>query len=82
MYHILLGVYSLHSANVLHRDLKPSNILLTDDLDVRICDLGLARGLNLDEPDDPHMSTYYVVTVSQHIKNLNCFRGGIGLLNW
>eukprot|EP01080_Neovahlkampfia_damariscottae_P008837 gene8837-785_t len=62
MYHMLLGVYSLHSANCLHRDLKPSNVLLTGELDVRICDLGLARGLNLGESDDQHMSTYYVVT--------------------
>jgi serine/threonine protein kinase len=62
MYQMLLGMYAIHSANVLHRDLKPSNVLLSTDMDVRICDFGLARGLNLNEKDDPHMSTFYVVT--------------------
>jgi serine/threonine protein kinase len=62
MYQMLLGMYAIHSANVLHRDLKPSNVLLSTDMDVRICDFGLARGLDLNEKDDPHMSTFYVVT--------------------
>jgi len=34
----------MHSANVMHRDLKPSNILLNKNCDLKICDLGLARG--------------------------------------
>ena len=34
----------LHSSNVIHRDLKPANILVDPlSLDVKICDLGLAR---------------------------------------
>lgn len=37
----------MHSANVLHRDLKPSNILVNNHLQVKICDFGLARSLDL-----------------------------------
>ena len=40
---ILCGVKYMHSANVLHRDLKPANILTNTQVDVKICDFGLAR---------------------------------------
>ena len=36
----------VHSSDVLHRDLKPANILVNEDCEVKICDFGLARGLN------------------------------------
>jgi len=39
----------MHSSNVIHRDLKPSNLLLNKDCDLKICDLGLARGYNDEE---------------------------------
>lgn len=59
IYHILLGVYKIHSANVLHRDLKPSNILIDKEMEVRICDFGLSRGIDV---EDPSQSTLYVAT--------------------
>jgi serine/threonine protein kinase len=40
---ILEAVAFIHAANVAHRDINPRNILVTDSLDVRICDFGLAR---------------------------------------
>lgn len=46
IYQILRGVKCLHSAKVLHRDLKPSNILINANCDVKIGDLGLARGVD------------------------------------
>jgi serine/threonine protein kinase len=58
LYQALRGIYYMHSANVLHRDLKPSNLLLNKNCDLKICDLGLARGLE----DSTAALTEYVVT--------------------
>lgn len=44
IYQILRGLLFMHSANVIHRDIKPSNLLLNKACDLKICDLGLARG--------------------------------------
>eukprot|EP00750_Incisomonas_marina_P005483 INCI13967.1.p1 GENE.INCI13967.1~~INCI13967.1.p1 ORF type:complete len:446 (-),score=86.22 INCI13967.1:56-1393(-) len=57
VYQILRGLKYMHSANVIHRDLKPSNILLNSNCDLKICDFGLARGL-----EEIGMLTEYVVT--------------------
>ena len=42
----------------MHRDLKPSNILVNKNCDLKICDLGLARGFSLEDEN----KTEYVVT--------------------
>jgi serine/threonine protein kinase len=46
MYQILVGVYYLHSADVIHRDLKPDNLLVTKNCTLKIADLNLARKMN------------------------------------
>ncbi|EER33252.1 sporulation-specific mitogen-activated protein kinase SMK1 [Candida tropicalis MYA-3404] len=46
MYQILCGLKYIHSADVIHRDLKPGNILVTTQGTLKICDFGLARGIN------------------------------------
>jgi mitogen-activated protein kinase 1/3 len=51
MYQILLAVAYIHSADVLHRDLKPENILVNSSCEIKICDFGLARGIDFE--DDP-----------------------------
>ena len=41
---MLCAMKFLHNSNIIHRDIKPSNILVDPTtLDVKICDLGLAR---------------------------------------
>jgi serine/threonine protein kinase len=59
LYQLLRGIKFIHSADVLHRDLKPSNILIDSEYNVKICDFGLARGIDVDNPE---MSTQYVAT--------------------
>mmetsp|Transcript_23206 Transcript_23206/g.37234 ORF Transcript_23206/g.37234 Transcript_23206/m.37234 type:complete len:361 (+) Transcript_23206:117-1199(+) len=59
LYQILRGLKYLHSAKVLHRDLKPGNLLVNSNCDLKICDFGLAR---LEEEDNPSTMTAYVVT--------------------
>ncbi|KAL9647996.1 hypothetical protein ABK040_016687 [Willaertia magna] len=60
LYHLLKGLKTIHSANVLHRDIKPSNILINSDMEVKYCDFGLSRGIESDV--NPKMSTTYVAT--------------------
>ncbi|KAF0980358.1 hypothetical protein FDP41_013572 [Naegleria fowleri] len=60
LYHLLRGLKTIHSANVLHRDIKPSNILINGDMEIKYCDFGLSRGIESDT--NPKMSTTYVAT--------------------
>jgi len=43
---ILEGLYHLHSRGILHRDIKGANILISNNGDVRIADMGLARNMS------------------------------------
>lgn len=52
MYSFLIGLRYLHSAGVWHRDLKPANCLVNQDCTVKICDFGLARTVEKDEPGE------------------------------
>lgn len=50
IYQTLRGLKVLHGSNIIHRDLKPSNLLLNSNCDLKICDFGLAR---IDDNDNP-----------------------------
>lgn len=43
-----MGVKDIHSSQVIHRDLKLGNLFLTEKLDVKIGDFGLAAKLVYD----------------------------------
>ncbi len=58
IYQILAALKYMHTAEVIHRDLKPSNVLLNADCSLKLCDFGLARGIEGENPD----LTEYVVT--------------------
>ena len=51
LYQILRGVHAIHTAHVLHCDLKPSNLLVNKNCDLKICDFGLARGIDEEMED-------------------------------
>jgi len=59
MYQLLRGLKFVHSAGIVHRDLKPDNILINSDCDLKICDFGLSRCINI---GDSKSVTRYVVT--------------------
>mmetsp|Transcript_8143 Transcript_8143/g.20208 ORF Transcript_8143/g.20208 Transcript_8143/m.20208 type:complete len:384 (-) Transcript_8143:552-1703(-) len=61
LYQILRGVHAIHSAHVLHRDLKPGNLLVNKNCDLKICDFGLARGVDPTKSGSQQL-TEYVVT--------------------
>ena len=46
MYQLLRGLLFLHSADIMHRDIKPCNLLVNTNCDLKICDFGLARGID------------------------------------
>jgi mitogen-activated protein kinase 1/3 len=65
VYQVLRGLKYIHSCKVLHRDLKPSNLLVNSNCDLKICDFGLARGVDASQKDDrteTMLLTEYVVT--------------------
>lgn len=41
------GLKYIHSAGVVHRDLKPSNVLVDENCDIKLCDFGLARTVDI-----------------------------------
>ncbi|CEG44899.1 cmgc mapk protein kinase [Plasmopara halstedii] len=46
-YQLLCGLRYVHSAHIIHRDVKPSNVLINRDCLVKLCDFGLARGIDM-----------------------------------
>ncbi|KAL0478720.1 mitogen-activated protein kinase [Acrasis kona] len=60
MYQMMMGVSYMHSADIIHRDIKPENILVDEKCGVKLCDFGMARGI--DFKNNPHMSSTYVQT--------------------
>lgn len=49
VYKCCRGLDYAHSRDVVHRDIKPSNILLTEEMDVRIADFGIAQIMHGEE---------------------------------
>ncbi|KAJ0988887.1 hypothetical protein J5N97_007243 [Dioscorea zingiberensis] len=47
VFQLLSGVAYLHSKKMVHRDLKPDNLLLKDKLELKICDFGLSKRLEV-----------------------------------
>jgi mitogen-activated protein kinase 1/3 len=56
-YQIIRALHSLHAAQIIHRDIKSCNILIDEHCNVKICDLGFARGLKNEETKDSATSS-------------------------
>ena len=50
VYKILCCIKWMHDRGIIHRDLKPDNFVFDDRGEVRLCDFGLARSLELQRP--------------------------------
>ena len=46
---ICIGLNGIHNANLIHRDLKPENILINEKYEIKICDFGISKKLNVNE---------------------------------
>ncbi len=51
----LAGLGALHDAGIVHRDFKPANLLLADDGQVKLSDLGLSRLRGEERPVPPNL---------------------------
>ena len=54
---IFLGIEFLHRNHVIHFDMKPGNILITKDMQLKICDFTLTTFLNLEKDTSYYLSS-------------------------
>ncbi len=55
---ICRAVEFMHSKNLVHRDIKPENILMSEDLEPKLCDFGWSIELNKNESRQTFCGTY------------------------
>lgn len=46
--HLVEGIKYIHNKNIIHRDLKLGNMLLSDHMEVKIADFGLATKVDFE----------------------------------
>ena len=68
-YELLLALEYLHSRNIIHRDVKLSNVLLSDKMEVKLCDFGLAIENNTNNSKTICGTPNYIAPEILNLKN-------------
>lgn len=56
---LCLGLSYAHNKNIVHSDFKPGNVFLTDDINARILDFGIARAVPVSSVDEASEQTQF-----------------------
>ena len=82
IYQIAFGLYTLHSNNIIHHDIKPSNILIDEEGQILICDLGSSIFIGEDsyECTLPYASPEFLLGNSKMNEKYDMWSLGVVLL--
>lgn len=58
-YQLFLGLDWINKKNLVHRDLKPENLLLSKNGEIKICDFGSSKFLDINGKNSPYVVTQY-----------------------
>lgn len=78
------GMNFLHKSNIIHRDIKSGNLLVTEHLQVKICDFGISRHVNAQNTMTTSLGTVpwtapEMLRGERYSKKVDCYSFGVCL---